>query len=58
MAGRILSCIHNGRLHSCQTQVNNDREVHNIHVNRSRYGVEEVMSMSDFDDDKNRSRYL
>ena len=32
--------------------------MHNIHVNRSRHDVEEVMSMSDFDDDKIRSKYI
>jgi hypothetical protein len=38
--------------------VRNVREMHNIHVNKSRHDVEEVMSMSDFDDDKIRSNYL
>jgi hypothetical protein len=38
--------------------VRNVREMHNIHVNRSRHDVEEVMSMSDFDDDKIRSKYI
>jgi hypothetical protein len=47
-----------GRLHSCQIQVNNVRERHNIHVNRYVHDVEEKMSKSDFDDDKNRSRYI
>jgi hypothetical protein len=34
------------------------REVHNIHVHRPRHDVEKIMSMSDFDKDKNRSRYI
>jgi hypothetical protein len=42
----------------CHSKMNKEREMHNIHVNRSRHDVEEVMSMSDFDDDKNMSRYI
>ena len=42
----------------CHSKMNKEREMHNIHVNRSRHDVEEVMSMSDFDDDKIRSNYV
>jgi hypothetical protein len=38
--------------------MNNEGEMHHIHVYRPRHGVEEIMSMSDFDNDKNRSRYI
>jgi hypothetical protein len=54
MAGR--NC--HGRLHSCQAQVSNVRERHNINVYRPRHDVEEIMFMSDLDDDKYRSRYI
>jgi hypothetical protein len=55
--GGLAEFSFHGRPQSCQIQVNEER-VHNIHVNRSRHDVEEVMSMSDFDDDKIRSRYI
>jgi hypothetical protein len=42
----------------CQAQVSNVRERHNINVYRPRYDVEKIISMSDFDNDKNRSRYI
>jgi hypothetical protein len=34
------------------------RERHNINVYRPRHDVEEIMSMSDLDDDEYRSRYI
>ena len=43
---------------SCQIQVRNVRGRHNIYVSRSEHDVEEIMNMSDFDDDKNISRYI
>ena len=58
VAGRNCHANTIGRLHSCQIQVNNVRERHNIHVNRYVHDIEEKMSKSDFDDDKNRSRYI
>jgi hypothetical protein len=58
VAGRNCHANIIGRLHSCQKQVNNVRERHNIHVNRYVHDIEEKMSKSDFDDDKNRSRYI
>ena len=42
----------------CHSKMNKEREMHDTHVNRSLHDVEEVMSMSDFDNDKNRSRYI
>jgi hypothetical protein len=38
--------------------VRNVRERHNINVYRPRHDVEEIMSMSDLDDDKYRIRYI
>ena len=42
----------------CHSKMNKEREMHNIHVNRYVHDIEEKMSKSDFDDDKNRSRYI
>jgi hypothetical protein len=55
VAGRNCHANIIGRLHSCQIQVNNVRKRHNINVYRPRYDVEKIISMSDFDNDKNRS---